>query len=30
MANFMAEEGFLEVDGPESIADMAFDNVKGN
>lgn len=30
MANFMAEEGFLEVDGPSDISDLVFDNVKGN
>lgn len=30
MANFMSENGFLEVDGAESISDLAFDNVKGN
>ena len=30
MANFMAEEGFLEVDGAEDISDLAFDGVKGN
>ncbi|MDD6310469.1 MAG: ABC transporter substrate-binding protein [Firmicutes bacterium] len=29
MASFMAKEGFLEVDGPSSISDLAYDNVKG-
>lgn len=29
MAKFMDEEGFLENDGPKSIKDLAFDNVKG-
>ena len=29
-ANFMAENGFLENDGPESMSDLAFDNVEGN
>ncbi len=29
MAEFMDENGFLEVDGPKSISDLAFDNVKG-
>ena len=29
MAKFMDENGFLEVDGPKSISDLAFDNVKG-
>lgn len=28
-ADFMAKEGFLEVDGAESISDLAYDNVKG-
>ena len=30
MANFMAEEGFLENEGPKDFSDLAFDNVKGN
>ena len=30
MANFMAEEGFLENEGPKTFSDLAFDNVKGN
>ncbi len=30
MAGFMAKEGFLQHDAPESITDLAFDNVKGN
>lgn len=30
MANFMVKEGFLEHEAPESISDLAFDNVKGN
>lgn len=30
MANFMAEEGFLENEGPKGFSDLAFDNVKGN
>lgn len=30
MATFMDENGFLEVDGAESISDLAYDNVKGN
>ncbi len=30
MANFMAEEGFLENEGPKEFSDLAFDNVKGN
>lgn len=29
-ANFMAENGFLENDGPKALSDLAFDNVKGN
>ncbi|MCB6992380.1 NrtA/SsuA/CpmA family ABC transporter substrate-binding protein [bacterium 210820-DFI.6.37] len=29
-ANFMAENDFLENDGPESIDDLVFDNVEGN
>lgn len=29
-ANFMAENDFLENDGPESLSDLAFDNVEGN
>lgn len=29
MAKFMDENGFLEVDGPKSIGDLKFDNVKG-
>lgn len=29
-ADFMAEHDFLENDGPESLSDLAFDNVKGN
>lgn len=30
MANFMSENDFLENDGPNSMSDVAFDNVKGN
>ena len=30
MANFMAENGFLEVDGPSDISELVFDGVKGN
>lgn len=30
MANFMAQEGFLENEGPKDFRDLAFDNVKGN
>ncbi|MDO4177180.1 MAG: ABC transporter substrate-binding protein [Bacillota bacterium] len=30
MANFMAANGFLEVDGPSDISDLVFDGVKGN
>lgn len=30
MAKFMAANGFLENDAPESLSDIAFDNVKGN
>lgn len=30
MADFMAKNGFLEVDGPASISDLVFDGVKGN
>lgn len=29
-ANFMAENDFLENDGPESFSDLAFDNVEGD
>lgn len=29
-ADFMAEHDFLENDGPASLSDLAFDNVKGN
>lgn len=29
-ANFMAENGFLENDGPKELSDLVFDNVKGN
>lgn len=29
-ATFMSENGFLENDGPASISDLVFDNVKGN
>lgn len=29
MAEFMDENGFLEVEGPASISDLAYDNVKG-
>ncbi len=29
-ANFMAENGFLENDGPKDLSDLAFDNVTGN
>ncbi len=29
-ANFMAENGFLENDGPKALSDLVFDNVKGN
>lgn len=29
-ANFMDENGFLENDGPKTLSDLAFDNVKGN
>ena len=30
MANFMAENDFLEDEGPSSYSDLVFDNVKGN
>ena len=30
MAVFMAENGFLENEGPSSMEDLAFDNVQGN
>ncbi len=30
MADFMAENEFLENEGPSSMSDLAFDNVKGN
>ncbi len=30
MASFMDENGFLENEGPESMSDLAFDNVEGN
>ena len=30
MAKFMVENGFLENEGPSSLSDLAFDNVKGN
>ena len=30
MANFMAENDFLENEGPSSMSDLAFDNVVGN
>ena len=29
MAKFMDKNGFLEVEGPASISDLAYDNVKG-
>ena len=30
MAEFMVKNGFLENEGPSSLSDLAFDNVKGN